>query len=55
MMHLKYFRKKQWEILVVHWATRPLILVAQNLFLGVPGVRAPDLSSPTLGFKGAWS
>ena len=34
------------SILVVRWATRPPNLVAQYLFLVVPGVRTPDLSSP---------
>ena len=33
---------------VARWATRLHILVAQHYFLVVPGVRAPDLSSPDI-------
>ena len=46
---LEIFQEK---ILVVRWATRPLDLVAQNLFLVVPGIRTPVLSGPDKMFAG---
>ena len=51
---MSYVRKKketQQDILVVCWATRPSKLVAQHLFMVVPGVRTPDLSSPGAPYR----